>query len=247
MKKWFVFAACFISVYLGFLLVNLPAAYVASWVSLPKNISAVGIGGSLWRPTIERVVVNGQHIEKVHAEVSIFSLLSLNPKITARFGDPALTPIDGRVTVNNLLSAPVLSETVINLPAALIAKQISTPVAITAHRYISISLSSFQVGTPICQQLAGKAFWKNAGVTVMDQKIPLGDLSGQLSCQAGEAVLSIDSNNDIGLTFTVNVGANGYAYGQGYILPTSKTPQAIMQVLPMVTKKDAQGRYPLRF
>ncbi|OKY27590.1 type II secretion system protein N [Thalassotalea sp. PP2-459] len=247
MKKWLTLGVGLITLYLCFLLVKLPAAFVANWVTLPPYISVTGIQGTIWQPQIESVTINGTRIEKINLHVDLLSLLSFNPKINATFGDPNLSPIDGFASASGLFSQPIISHVEVNLPAALIAKQIPTPVEVLAHRHIKIKIEKFQAAKPVCQQLTGNVSWPNAAVTVLSQKVALADLTGELSCQQGEAVLNVNGDNDIGLTFTVNIGANGYAYGNGYITPTSKTPKAIMQVLPMVSKKDSQGRFPLRF
>ncbi|MDO6425712.1 type II secretion system protein N [Thalassotalea sp. 1_MG-2023] len=247
MKKWLTLGAVVIALYLCFLLIKLPAAFVANWVTIPPHISVTDIQGSIWQPKIGSVTVNGTRIEKINLNVRFLSLLSFNPTIDVTFGDPNLSPIDGFASVSHLFSQPIISNVEMNLPAALIAKHIPTPVAVSAHRYINVNIEKFQAAKPVCQQLSGSVTWPNAAVTVLAQKVTLGDLTGELSCQQGEAVLNVNGDNDIGLTFTVNIGANGYAYGNGYIAPTSKTPKAIMQVLPMVSKQDSQGRFPLRF
>lgn len=246
-KKWLALGVGVVALYLVFLLIKLPAAYVANWVTLPKHISVIGIKGTIWQPSIESITVNGTRIEKINLNVDFLSLFRLDPKINATFGDPNLSPIDGVISATKLFSQPIISDLEVNIPAALIAKQIPTPLEVLAHRYIKVNMQSFQLGKPVCQQLVGSVSWPKAAVTVLAQKVLLGDLAGELSCQKGEAVLTINDDNDIGLTFTVNIGANGYAYGSGYIVPTSKTPEAIMQVLPMVSKQDSQGRFPLRF
>lgn len=246
MKKRLSLALSIIGLYCVFLVVTLPVGFVLNLVTLPNNIQLSGVKGTIWQSHIDTVMVDNIRIDNVNTSLSALSLFTFNPTVDLTFGDPMLSGIDGHASISGI-SAPKVQNTVLSVPANLIARFAPTPIELTAHKYIELNLQSFELGAPVCQSLAGQINWQQAAVTVFGQRVNLLDLKGELSCQKGEVVLDVKQPNGLGLTFSATIGKNMHMYGEGFIQPTATTPKAIMDILPLVSRPDGEGRYPLRF
>jgi len=245
-KKRLSLALGILGLYCLFLVVMLPIGFVLNMVNLPHNIQLSGVKGTIWQSHFDTVIVDNIRIDNVDASLSVLSLLSFHPSVDVTFGDPMLSGIDGHATVSGT-STLQIQNTEINIPANLIAQFVPTPIELTAHKYIELKLETFELGEPICGALVGQIDWRKAAVTVYGQKVDLLDLTADLHCNNGEIELAVKQPNGLGLSLTATLGKNMNMYGQGYIQPSATTPKAIMDVLPLVSRPDGQGRYPLRF
>ncbi|WP_274620312.1 type II secretion system protein N [Colwellia maritima] len=101
MKNKFAMGGIFLIAYLVFLIATLPTTFVLNQVSLPNNIKNSiqysGVSGSIWQTNIAQMAINGTRIEKVHADLSFWSLFSLAPKIAITFGDSFSAGPEGKV------------------------------------------------------------------------------------------------------------------------------------------------------
>lgn len=225
----------------------MPLGFVINLVSIPNNIQLAGVKGSVWQSHIDTIALDDIRIDNIDASLSFLSLLSLNPTVKLTFGDPMLSGIDGHATLSGSKNHFKIEDAVVSVPANLVAKFAPSPVEIVAHKYIELELEEFEFGVPICQSLAGLVNWRQAAVTVYGQKVELSDLQGALDCLNGDLVLNVKQPNALGLSLSAKIGKNMRIYGEGYVQPTATTPKAIMDVLPLVSRPDDQGRYPLRF
>jgi len=246
-KKYLSLSAGFLVLYLFFLISLMPLSFVTHWFEAPKNIIVGKVSGSIWQGKIAAIVVDGVTINKIETELSFFSLLAFSPKIVVNFGDPLFTGPEGQVTISGLFAGISLEKLTLSTSANLIAEQLTLPIAVVAHDYISLDVERYVLGQPVCAELNGNIVWQKAAVTVLGEKVTLGDLAADLTCQKGKMVVKINPKNDLGLSFTVSIGQNFHASGDGYLTPTNKTPQAIHQVLPFLGAADKQGRYRLGF
>ena len=247
MKKWLAIVASFIGVYLVFLLAMMPAKTVLNLVSLPNNIQIGEVNGSIWHSQIKSIKIDRQVITHVDATLSVFSIFMFDPKFDITFGDAMVSAPEGSLTVSGLFSELRVNDGKIQLSANNLVQQLNLPLPMKAHDYIDIQLEEFIVGAPICQTLLGNINWEKASVTAMDETVPLGKLSANLTCDKGKVKLAVLESNDLGLTFTASIGKGFATSGNGYLKPNNKTPNAIKQVLPFLGKVDNQGRYRLRF
>ncbi len=247
MKKWSAFIASFLGIYLVLLIVLMPAGVVFNWLTLPKNIQLGDVSGSIWQSKVSAIKVDNIVITNVGAKLDFFSLFLWDPKIDVTFGDALISGPEGKATISGVLSTLKLSAVRVNINADFIAQQINLPLPIKAHDFIDISLDEYIAGNALCSALKGNIAWSKAAVTALDEKISLGKLSADISCQSGDVVVKLAENNDLGLSFTASVGKGFAMSGDGYLTPNEKTPDAIRQVLPFLGKTDNQGRYRLRF
>lgn len=247
MKKWFFGGAIFIVFYMFFVVARTPAQWVIKQADLPNTIILNGINGTIWNANIDSVIVNGYVINSVETHVNLLSLLTLSPSVDISFGGALVNGPEGYATVGNLQSDIEVSNAKVSILANDIAKELTLPIPLTAKKYIDITLNEFVMGKPICAQLSGNINWDNASVNALDEKVNLGSLKADLSCNKGKGVITIDPKNDLGLTMIVNVQSPKRVYGNGFIQPGSKFPKALKEVLPFLGKADKQGRYKLKF
>jgi general secretion pathway protein N len=247
MSKWFKISAGFIGVYLMFLLILMPVNIVLQWVSLPSKLQLGTVSGSIWHSQISMATYEKFTVNSIDVQLNAFSLLILDPQLELSFGGALVSGPEGYATIDGLLTAPRVTDGSLSLQASNITPYLNLPLLIEAHDYIDIQLDEFIAGEAICSKLIGKISWKKASVTVLDQKVNLGKLSTNLSCQQGDAILTLDEENDLGLSFSATVGQNFSTSGNGYLTPKESMPKAIQQVVPFLGKPDSQGRYRLSF
>jgi general secretion pathway protein N len=247
MKKKFSIVAGFLALYFVFVIALMPISFVLNFVDLPKNIELGQVSGSIWHSEISAVKTNELVINKVTSQLSVFSLLTLNPSIDLTFGDPLLNGPEGSVNISGLLGELNLSDLQLLIAANSITSQLDLPVPVQAHDFIDVKVEEFIAGTPVCSNLSGTIHWNKAAVTALDEKVKLGRLSAKLSCNKGNAVVIIEPKNDLGVTFTASVGKGYRLSGEGYLMPSAIMPKQFQELLPFLGNPDKKGRYRLRF
>jgi len=246
MKKKLSIAAGFIALYFIFVIALMPVSFVLNFVELPKNIEVGQVSGSIWHSEISTIKTNDLSFNKVKSQLSFLSLLTLNPSIDLSFGDPLINGPEGSVNISGLLGELNLSDLHLLIAANTITSQLNLPVPIQAHDFIDVSIDEFIAGMPICSKLSGNIQWNKAAMTVLDEKVNLGKLSAKLSCHKGQAVAILEPKNNLGVTFTANIGKGYQLSGSGYLTPTAKMPKQFQEVLPFLGNPDNKGRYHLR-
>lgn len=247
MGKWFKVSAGFIGVYIMFLVVLMPANIVLQGIKLPSKLQLGTVKGSIWNSQVHAISYENVVVNNVAIELNVFSLFLLDPQLNVSFGGALVSGPEGHATIDGLLAAPRLTDGSMSLRASSITPYINLPIPVIAHDFIDITVDEFVAGKAICHSLLGKVDWQKAAVTVLDQKINLGKLSTNLTCQQGDLKFILDEKNDLGLSFTASVGQGLSVTGNGYLTPNDNMPAAIQQVLPFLGKPDNQGRYRLRF
>lgn len=247
MKKWFAYGAMFFSIYLLFLIATMPAAWLVSFVNLPKNIQVSELSGTVWQSNAKQVRIDDVEINNVHSELSLLSLLMFDPQINLSFGGALVSGPEGKLTASQLLEQVTITDLEVSLAANQIAKKLNLAIPVQAHNFIDVKIDEFILGSPVCQQMQGTVKWQKASVTALSQKVKLGALSADLACEKGALALTVAPKNDLGLTFTAYLRSINKATGNGFIKPGANFPEKIKPVLSFIGKPDNQGRYRLRF
>ena len=246
MKKWFAIVAVFISVYLAFVIVAIPANFVVSYLKIPNNILFNGVKGTIWQMTVDEVVHPKVTLDNVEVSLNIWSLLSLDPSLELEFGDDFSRGPSGRLSVAGLLADMTISNAAVAISADAIAQQLTLPVPLVASGDVNIVIDTFIVGQPICQNIQGNITWKKPSLSAFNETVQLGDLAAKLSCKEGALAITIDEENDLGLSFVTYVRPKKIS-GNGHLQPTSNFPDNLKAVLPFLGRPNKQGRYRLFF
>lgn len=245
MKKKFALLAIFLSAYVAFVFGLMPASWLISQFTLPKNVQLVGVDGAIWQSQIRQVQVDNMRLNNVKSSWSLVSILSLNPELKLVFGDAFTDGAEGQLLVSDLMGDISVSDLSVSIPANDIAKELNLAIDVSAHEFIDVNISQFVVGKPVCQIMQGTLTWRKAAVTAFEQTVKLGALAATLSCDKGELVIDVDGNNDLGLTFEALVSQGGHVSGRGYLTPGTKFPAPLKDLLSFLGKADNQGRYRL--
>lgn len=247
MKKRAAIVATFISVYLFFVIAFLPVGFILNWVTLPSNVDIGVVKGSIWHSEISAIKVDSIQVNKVIADLGLFSLLTLDPEVSFRFGNERESGPSGQANVSELFSQVKLTNVSVKIAADTIAQAINKPIPMLAHGSVKVELQEFTVGKPLCYALNGIISWPDAAITALEELVELGAISATLTCEQGEIVAAITEGNSLGLSFTASIGDNFHLAGDGYLKPTNTMPSTLRQALPFLGRPDNQGRYRLRF
>jgi general secretion pathway protein N len=247
MKKWFVYGAMFFSLYLIFLIVTMPAAWVVSFINLPKNSQVSQLSGTVWQSYAKQVRIDNVDINNVSSELSFLSLLMLDPTIKLTFGGALVSGPEGRLTASQLLKQIKITNVDITVAAQQITEKLNLAIPMQAHNLIELSVDEFILGKPVCQQMKGLIKWNKAAITALSEKANLGTLSAELACEKGALAFIIAPENDLGLTFTAYLHNINRASGNGYLKPGANFPEKLKPLLSFIGKADNQGRYRLNF
>jgi len=244
----------FIIAYIGFLIATLPTTFVLKHVTLPssvkKSVYLSGISGTVWHTTIAQVVMKGTPINNVTADLSFWSLITLTPSVSITFGDAMSSGPEGAFDLALSSEKATLSNATIMINANEIAQQLPLPLPMSARGNVEITLPSAVIDLTKnnqCISATGNGAWSQAGITALERSVPLGTLTADISCDKGVLALVMSPENDLGLTFTANIAANGKASGKGYLKPGTKFPVALNDALPFLGNIDNRGRYRLVF
>jgi len=240
--------------YIGFLIATLPTAFVLKQVTLPnsfkKSVYLSGVSGTVWHTNITQVVINGAPIDNVDARLDFWSLLTLTPALSITFGDAINTGPEGKFELALSSDKATISDVNIHVSANEIAQQLPLPLPMLARGNVELTMSSVEIDLTKnnqCISAAGNGVWSKAGIIALDRNVPLGTLTADISCDKGVLALVMSPKNDLGLTFTANIGSNGKASGKGYLQPGAKFPAALNDALPFLGNPDNRGRYRLVF
>ena len=246
MKKTFAYVAIFFTAYCIFTIALMPASWLMSQIKLPKNVAVSSVEGTVWHSEIKQVMVDDVVINQVQSSLSLMSVLMLNPELNITFGNALVNGPEGQLTISGLLSDPVVENAQINLAANTVAARLNLPIDIIAHEQLQLNITRFIVGAPICSELEGDLQWRNAAATAFEEKVELGSLSAQLSCDKGELIADIDPENNLGLSYKATLKQGGRFSGSGYLTPAEKFPQPLIAALSFLGKPDSKGRYRLK-
>lgn len=246
MGKKFGISAVFIGVYLVFVIAMAPANWLLEQVKLPDNIVLSDVSGSIWHANIKQVMVDDIVISNVKSKLSPISLVLFNPTLDINFGDELINGPEGVLTVSQLTSEVKVEDANILVPANIIASRLNLPIDVQAHEDIRLEVVQFSMGQPVCGELQGQVEWDKAAVTALDEKIALGKLTANLSCEKGELVATVAPNNELGLSYRAIVKKGGKLSGNGFIKPGEKFPRQLQEALAFIGKPDKQGRYRLK-
>lgn len=254
MKNKFAMGGIFLIAYLVFLIATLPTTFVLNQVSLPNNIKNSiqysGVSGSIWQTNIAQMAINGTRIEKVHADLSFWSLFSLAPKIAITFGDSFSAGPEGKVELVLSQEKASIKDLSLFIKANEVAQQLTLPLPVTAQGDVQLTVVNADIdlkNNNQCISVKGDINWSKAGVEAFDKNIKLDQLNAEIGCENGALTVNISPNNDLGLTFTAYVRQGGKVSGNGFLKPGAKFPAELNDALPFLGKKDSQGRYRLGF
>ena len=155
-----------LTLYLIFLIQQLPANQALSWVSLPANVQISGVSGTVWDGKTQLAVINGMPVRDVRWQLSALPLLWGEASLRIKAGnarDSQQLTFNGELA----LSASSVSATDLTLfvPASMALANVPLPVPVDADGRFKVAIEQAQWQGK-CVALSGQGDWLNAAVNL---------------------------------------------------------------------------------
>ena len=246
MKKIILYTLYFILAFCVFAIALMPARFAVEQATLPKNLILNGVNGIIWNATIQQVANKDITLNSVDLSLSFWSLLTFSPQIHATFGDTLQPGPLGKLTATYSNKVLTIENADINVAVSDLLKNAKLIIPIEAKGSLDVHLDKVTLGKPICSEVIGNVRWPKARVKSGKQNVALGTLTANLGCEKGALTLTIDENNDLGLSITAYMHKAGRFKGNGTIKPGDKFPAELTPILSFLGKPNREGKYPLR-
>lgn len=245
MKSKLLFAVLFVLAYLLFVITSAPAQLLSLVTPMPANVSYSGLQGSVWNAQIEHAQVDSVELENISTSLSPLSLLSLSPEVFVEIKGGLSDSPTGQGLVQLSEQQISLQELDLQVPANSIVPFLNVPVPVNAFGGVDVNVSTLVMSGNRCISAEGKVTWQRAAVAAFDQTVELGNFTANISCQQENLMLTLEPQNNLGLTFTAQLNKQGRLIGNGYLKPSARFPKPLNNLLPFLGRKDGQGRYRL--
>lgn len=238
-------AVLFIISFVLFTVTLVPINLVVNSLPIPKNIAYQGLSGSIWQGNVKAVQVDKILFENVHWQFELSSLLHGNLGFDIKFGNARnSSQLSGRGIVSSGLTGHQVRDFVFRVPANAVKPFLPLPVSVINGRLIT-TIDVFQLGKPVCEQLAGEFVWVKSG-TDIDGPISFGTITSTLLCEDNKLVAKFDGENLLGLEGSAVVeSAKKYGF-DGFIKPDVSLPAIVHQGVSLLGKMDNKGRYKIK-
>lgn len=237
--------------YVVFLIVYLPATYVADIIDKQSNsqVRLLNVSGTAFNGKASTLEANGFQINNFQWSLNPWSLLTLRANVAIDGGairNFEQVYVKGHANIS-LLSPKnfSLKDTQIFVPAKSILSQFTLPVAVTATGRFRVDVDTLEM-TPTCTALSGKGAWLNAQVDTPNQPVDLGSFKADLSCDSGTFTVSILPDNTLALAANIVVDPQGKYTANGQFRPDPELPQVIQQAADSFFAKNPQGFYVIK-
>ena len=239
LQSWHWLVVYGVSIYLLFLVINLPAGVV--WSSLPddikRSVNISNLHGSAWSAGADSIVLSGFELGKAE--------WSLNPFLLF------IGKLGGHVNVRNALGQAesgysINSDQVIELSD--LDSEFSAAIFDPAIRpfmlegVITSQLDSLQIQAKVLLEATGTLQWRNASITGV-QDVSLGNLTFQASPEAKGTRLQVTNEGGlIAVSGDIRLAGNG-RYNLNLLLSSrDKQNTDLKSMLAVLGRADAQGR-----
>ena len=236
-----------LTLYLIFLIQQLPANQALSWVSLPANVQISGVSGTVWDGKTQLAVINGMPVRDVRWQLSALPLLWGEASLRIQAGnarDSQQLTFNGELA----LSASSVSATDLTLyvPASMALANVPLPVPVDANGRFKVAIEQAQWQGK-CVALSGQGDWLNAAVAGTQGLISLDSFHARLSCAGDDLQVRIDPDNIFNLDATAAVTPQGKYQIQGKFKPAARLPEEVHQAARFFGRTDADGFYTLNW
>ncbi len=247
--KWALLA---LLVYVIFLIAKLPASQVLYRFDLASNMSLEGVSGTIWQGRAATLINNGIEVENLKWDVSFSSLLLGNIDADVSGGNLRASE---KVSFTGTLGASLFDlhhvhadNFTLYIPANMILAQVNLPIVADATGRLKLAIDSLSYPSQ-CEQLQGRADWRNAGIEGiqgMPQPLDLGNFSAQLSCVEQDIALDIKEPNRFGLNAQARVSKEFKISLEGKFKPDPTLPKQVLDAAVFFGRTDDQGYYSIK-
>ncbi|GLP95915.1 type II secretion system protein N [Paraferrimonas sedimenticola] len=233
--------------YLVFMLVLLPARFVAQLAPLPNNVSLSGVTGSLWNGEIGQLNIDGKRIEYLRWQIHTSKLLMGKLEAAVQVGD-SRSYLHGNGELGYGFSGAFVNQLKLTADISYWLPANSLPMRTQASGQVDLLLRDAQQGQPWCETLMGSLEVVNLEAANNFGDFGLGNFNLGLSCDAGELVaVATEDSNQLGVLGQLRLLEGGKYQLTGSVRQVETQPKELQQVLSFLGRPDAKGRYPLEF
>lgn len=235
-------------VYLGALLVTLPADKVVHFIPENTGIKMTAVSGSLWEGQAALLTYKNQfQLQQLEWKIDWFSLAKLQFKLDLKFHD-AIRDMSGKGFVLYGFSGFSVENLVVDISAPGLLSYARLPVPVKVGGDLSLVIKNAEQGIPYCRQLDGYIVWRNARINSDMGNVDLDSAHIDLSCRNGQLFADLQQRSQQLTTtasFLLKEGANYQL--QGLIKAGDTLDPAIKDALSWIGSKNKSGETVLRF
>ncbi len=244
-RKWKIVSIS-ILLYLFFLISNLPANLVISWV-VPKSnagFSIISPEGSIWSGKVASIGAKGINFNNFEWDLNFFPLLYGNISIDFVFGDKE-SHGTGAVNLSLTSNKIEIDDLEARMPISLFEPLIiGVPAKLDGQLSVHFDSIIFAPGDEILAK--GNLVWNSAAVTVL-QTVQLGDLKLSLLPQdKGSHGVLKDAGGPLILDGTVQLSNKGEYQAAIKVGTRSTAEAALKQSMPFLGKAGPDGKIQIR-
>ena len=239
LKSWHWLVLYGISIYLLFLVINLPVSVVWSLSSkdIQRNVNITNLQGSAWSAKADNIIINGLDLGKAEWTLNPFLLFigKLGGHIDVRH---ALGQAESDFSINSDQMIE-LSDLSGEFSAAIFDPAIR-PFMLAGS--INSQLESLQIQGKVLLEATGTLQWRNASISGV-QDVSLGNLTFNASPEAKGTRLQVSNEGGlIAVSGDIRLAGNG-RYNLNLLLSSRDNRNTdLKSMLAVLGRADAQGR-----
>ncbi|GAA5193026.1 type II secretion system protein N [Ferrimonas gelatinilytica] len=234
-----------VGIYLVFLLVTMPAAWV--WQMVPKmpGVELRGISGSLWQGQAAQFSAAGRQLEQLSWTLHPAQLITGNLALSLTVNDPV---VKGQGELQYGFSGLQAQGVRLSAPIPWLLGNTRLPLRTKIQGAVTLNLRELAQGEPWCEALAGRTVINGLDVRNQFGHYPIGDIAGNLICRDGNAVLNLDAaENRIGVAGEAVLMAGNQVKVEATIRETEEQSEDLRQALTFLGQPDSSGAYSLNY
>jgi general secretion pathway protein N len=228
--------------YLGSLLLTLPAQQVVRFIPQSSGITIGFVSGTLWDGSASQINYKNQfQLQNVEWTFDWFALLALKLKLDIDFNNGAQV-MSGKGAVRLGFSGWSVENFVMDIsaPELIAYANIVVPAEITGD--LSLVIKSASQGSPYCDDIDGFVVWNNAKVASEFGNVDLKSAHLDLSCDTGQLVGDLQQDSEqLTTSGKFILKENGLYQLQGLLKPGEQLASNIKDLFSWVGAKNKSG------
>lgn len=244
MLRWLTIGLLGLGLYLIFLATTLPAHLALSWAPLPKEVTLQQPSGTIWQGKLQQLQVGDVKVNQVEWELAFWPLLTGKVEVDTRFGILGSSSLTGQGKLGYAWGTLSAKQLVVELSAQQVMQLAGLRVPLSASGNVRLFVDTYQQGVPWCEQLTGQVDWSGAGVSgrMLPSELQLGSLTGELSCEQGGLVLSMDdTTSPLGLKGTLKLPEQQRYQVSTLVRPDAELPDTVREGVTLFAKQTSEG------
>ncbi|MGI9279875.1 MAG: type II secretion system protein N [Endozoicomonas sp.] len=247
MKKIISLAALATVSYTGFMLAELPAAFVWNYAPKMPGIELEGLSGSVWSGSAQELTLNGVELQEVTWDLKPSALLTGKIKADLEVGDD-FSAVVGEATVTYSTQGVTIEDLEADASADWLQQLAPMPVPATARGNINLVADTLVYEQGQCVELDGRLAWERGRISSPLGDVKLGKANADLSCKGNTLEGKIRQSSEFLTTDAVfSFDFNGSYSLSGKVSEGKALPENIKNGMKVLGRPDSQGRYPLTF